>query len=70
MKFGPYQVDPLRNIFPNNPVQTAYLRFMKRPETPLKTMYEESVKAFEEATRLPDLIKTYYTELIKEGDDD
>lgn len=70
MRYGAYKVDPLRNIFPRNPTQTSYLRFLENPSEPIKTLYEESEENFKDSMEMPDLTKTYYTELLEEDDDD
>jgi hypothetical protein len=70
MKFGSYKADILRNVFPRNPTQTSYLRFLEDPSKPIKTLWEKSQSDFEERMKLPDLTKTYYSEMLEEGDDD
>lgn len=72
MRYGMYRIDldPLRNIAPRNPTQTSYLRFLENPSLPMKTMFEDAVEEFEDSMELPDLTKTYYTDLLEEDDDD
>jgi len=53
-----------RNLFPKNPTQTAYLRFMPKPTGEIKTLYTESVKKFNKLDK--DRLKTRFTDLIKE----
>ena len=69
MKIGAYNSDPLRNIFPRNPTQTSYLRFLENPAIPIKTDWERAQLEFKKKMTLPDLTKTYYTGLLEKDDD-
>jgi hypothetical protein len=35
------------NLFPQNPTQTRYDRFMKGPGTPIRTDYDEALERFD-----------------------
>jgi len=60
--------DPLWNIFPTNPTQTAYKRFVRTDfnilETPWGKFKESLDKRFNSFQKPMD---TYYTKLWKEG---
>ena len=40
-----------RNLFPNNPTQTNYFRFEKKPDKLPESKFDESVKWFEDFHR-------------------
>lgn len=52
----------LWNIFPRNPTQTRYFRFLKGPDSEIKTMFTESVSKFSKKNK--DRLKTRYTRLL------
>jgi len=52
------------NSFPRNPVQTTYLRFMKKPQTGLDTEFNKMQREFQEIMKKPLKVK----ENILEGD--
>ncbi len=37
----------LHNIFPANPIQTRYLRFMKQPSGELKSSFTDAIERFD-----------------------
>lgn len=57
-----------RNRFPQNPVQTQGLRFLKQPGTEIKTMFSDIEDKFNKqfgADRLENRLKTIYTDMWK-----
>ena len=51
----------LRNVFPNNPTQTTYLRFKRFPQSPLHTSFTEAVERF---NKYEDSLKTVYEKYV------
>lgn len=51
----------LRNVFPNNPTQTAYFRFLKTPYLPLHTSFSDSLDRF---SKYEDSLKTVYEKYV------
>jgi len=55
--------DRWKNLFPRNPTQTAYLRFLKTPEAGVKSRFTESQRELSEFLDRPvgkDWTKTSY----------
>jgi len=52
------------NIFPQNPTQTKYLRFLKYPWSPLTSQFEKSQKEWDKIMK--DVWRTRY---LEEGKD-
>ena len=50
------------NIFPQNPTQTRYFRFLKGPDSEIKTMFTESVSKFTQGNEKR--LKTRYTKFL------
>ena len=61
------RLNTLWNIFPKNPTQTRYLRFLKTPDSEIKTMFTESVSNFNQKKK--DLFLTKYSKFL-EGQND
>jgi hypothetical protein len=55
--------DTLWNTFPRNPTQTKYFRFLKGPDSEIKTMFTDSVSNFNKKDK--DLLKTRYSEFME-----
>lgn len=54
-----------RNAAPRNPVQTAYLRFLRGPGGEIRTAFSDSTDAFAAYTAPSNsLLKTPYDELL------
>ena len=51
------------NIFPKNPTQTAYFRFLKKPDGEIKTGFSESKKRFGSYSK--DGLKTEFDDLLR-----
>lgn len=56
----------LINIFPQNPIQTRYLRFMKQPSGELKTSFTDAVERFDLVMRD---YKTVYQKFLEPLDE-
>jgi len=56
--------DRLRNVFPRNPTQTRYLRFLKGPKVDMKL--ENLLKDFDKGLR--DRLDTHYLKHIRDLD--
>ena len=57
----------LWNTFPQNPVQTKYFRFLKGPDSEIKTMFTESVSRFNQKNK--DLLHTRYSKFMEKKND-
>jgi hypothetical protein len=58
-------LNALYNVFPRNPTETAYMRFLKGPEGDIKTAFSESRLAWDKEMR--DRLKTPYEEMWRGG---
>jgi hypothetical protein len=61
------KLNKLWNVFPQNPTQTKYLRFLKGPDSEIKTQFTESVSNFNKKKK--DLFLTKYSKFIRGFDD-
>jgi len=57
----------LWNIFPHNPTQTRYFRFLKGPDSEIKTQFTESMSNFNKKKK--DLFLTKYTRFLEARND-
>lgn len=55
------------NLFPRNPTQTKYLRFLKTPNAKMNTLFTDNEQEFKKNTLLPDRLKTVYSDLWEEN---
>ena len=55
----------LWNTFPHNPTQTRYFRFLKGPDSEIKTAFTESVAKFNQKNK--DKLKTRYSKFLQEN---
>jgi hypothetical protein len=56
--------DKLRNVFPKNPTQTVYSRFLKSPESDLETQFSKTERAFRRRF-IETKLKTIYSEYLE-----
>lgn len=55
------------NRFPQNPIQTRYLRFLETPKGKVKTSYiKQAEKSF---NKQKDLLRTKYTDILEQRND-
>ena len=59
----------LINVFPQNPIQTRYLRFMKQPSGELKSSFTDAVERFELVMKTYETVYDKYMKPIEEAYD-
>lgn len=61
------RLNKLWNIYPKNPTQTRYFRFLRGPDSEIKTQFTESVGNFNKKKK--DLFLTKYSKFLGETND-
>ncbi len=57
-------IDKLRNVFPKNPTQTMYSRFLRSPESSLETQFDKVEREFRRRF-IETKLKTVYSDYLE-----